>query len=268
MTLSIGLSNVLGSDPAWYPRKSFSSTMNTGRGSSSVAPLISSADSKPMALKLFCRPSFWKVASARAAASLVSPISRSALRVRVPWASVSAAVINQTNVNKKMFIPAALLFCDVVIIVPVRVIRAAHVIVIRFGVLIADVGRPRIVHRNVIHAVDGDVTGGDHHVTAPAGPVPGKRKRLALAVNLILYLLPGQRRIGGFCKRESVFVEFRPAAVHAVAGNGRVATIASAKAFVCFITLRYAHTEETHDHLPAGGPAPHRGLLGVQVNSL
>src|ERR1019366_8735303 len=77
-----------------------------------------------------------------------------------------------------------LLFCNVVVIVPVSVVGSAHVIIIGRVVLIAYVWRPGIVDADILGSVNRKVTGDDHHVASSSGPMPGEGKWLLTAVVL------------------------------------------------------------------------------------
>src|SRR6185437_4439612 len=83
-------------------------------------------------------------------------------------------------------------FGDVVVIVPMGVSGPAYIRGVCLNSILADVRRPRIVHVNVIDAVERYGPADNHHVTAAAVPVPRERERFLLAVDLILHLAPRQ----------------------------------------------------------------------------
>ena len=150
-----------------------------------------------------------------------------------------------------------LLFCNVVVIVPVSVVGSAHVIIIGRVVLIAYVWRPGIVDADILGSVNRKVTGDDHHVASSSGPMPGEGKWLLTAVDLILQLIPSQRCVGRSFESEPVLVELGPATVNASVGCGRVTAICMTEAFVRFVALRDVDAQELHHHLATGRPTPH-----------
>src|ERR1041385_8440076 len=128
----------------------------------------------------------------------------------------------------------------------------------------AHVRPPRGVHEDVIDAVLRLVADGDHHVAAPARPMPTEGERLALTADLIGQLCPGERSVACAIEGEAVFVELRPTAIDAGTRYWAVRAVGSSEAAVCLNPLAHVVAKKVHDHLAARRPAPHARLLRMQ----
>lgn len=118
----------------------------------------------------------------------------------------------------------------------------------------------RIVHVHILDAPDGEIAFDDHHVAAPARPMPAEGNWFAGAINLRFDLGERERRVRRYVRREAVFLILGPAPVVAAAGIIRTAR-REAEPVVRLRALGHVMPQEAHRHLPAGRPTPVGRLL-------